>query len=129
MSRVLVAFATGTGCTAGVADRIGETLAAKGIQVDVKPFDSRLQPGVYASRLLTAPRSPSRCAYTDKLIAKTGVKPLDIGVFAGWCEPRRFNFLERKILEATKAPEGDFRDWDAIDAWAVGVASKLPATA
>lgn len=64
-------------------------------------------------------------AYTDPLVAATGVTPVEIGVFAGWNEPRRFSFLERTILKLMKAPEGDFRDWAAIEAWAGEVAPRL----
>ena len=35
MSKVLVAYATKTGCTAGVADKVGETLSGMGHEVDV----------------------------------------------------------------------------------------------
>jgi menaquinone-dependent protoporphyrinogen oxidase len=36
--RVLVAYATKTGCTTGVAEAIGEELAARGYEADVKPI-------------------------------------------------------------------------------------------
>jgi menaquinone-dependent protoporphyrinogen oxidase len=29
------------------------------------------------------------------------------------------------IMKAVKAPEGDFRDWDAIRAWAATIADDL----
>jgi menaquinone-dependent protoporphyrinogen oxidase len=64
-------------------------------------------------------------AYTDPLIAETGVKPLDVGVFAGSNEPKKFSFIERTIMKMMKAPEGDFRDWDAIEAWAGAAADKM----
>ena len=57
-------------------------------------------------------------AYTDTLIAETGVTPVDIGLFAGMNEPKRFSFLERTVMKLMKSPEGDFRDWDKIEAWA-----------
>lgn len=38
--RILVAYATRTGSTTGVAAAIGETLAARGYLVDVKPFSN-----------------------------------------------------------------------------------------
>jgi menaquinone-dependent protoporphyrinogen IX oxidase len=80
MSRVLIVYGTGTGCTAGVAQRIGETIASRGVGVDV---------------------------------------------FAGWNEPKRFSLVERTIMKVMKAPEGDFRDWEAIDSWAEQVAPRL----
>ena len=38
MDRLLVTYATCTGSTAGVADAIGQTLAAGGVAVDVRPM-------------------------------------------------------------------------------------------
>jgi menaquinone-dependent protoporphyrinogen oxidase len=64
-------------------------------------------------------------AYTDPLIEETGVKPLDVGLFAGMNEPKRFSLPERLIIKAMKAPEGDFRDLDAVARWARGVAGDL----
>ncbi len=55
-------------------------------------------------------------AYTDPIIAATGIGPVDVGLFAGWNEPEKFGFAERTIMSLMKAPEGDFRDWAAIDA-------------
>jgi menaquinone-dependent protoporphyrinogen oxidase len=37
MSKVLVVYGTGSGCTSGVAEQIGKTLADAGATVDVKP--------------------------------------------------------------------------------------------
>ena len=66
-------------------------------------------------------------AYTDPLIAETGVQPVDVGLFAGWFVPERFGFAERTIMKAMKAPEGDHRDMDAVDEWARAIAPKLSA--
>jgi menaquinone-dependent protoporphyrinogen oxidase len=165
MSRVLVVYRTGTGCTAGVAERIGKTLAGQGMQVDVKPFDSKPEPADYdavvagsgvragswhgaakkwvvrnASALKTRPlalftvgialahgaeKADEMRGYTDPLLAKSGLEPVDVGVFAGWYEPEKFNVVERKIMNIAKAPEGDFRDWGAIERWASALAPKL----
>jgi len=64
-------------------------------------------------------------AFTDPLIAETGVRPVDVGVFAGTNDPKKFSFVERTIMKLMKAPEGDFRDWDAIEAWAGSAADEL----
>jgi hypothetical protein len=34
-----------------------------------------------------------------------------------------------RVLKAMKAPEGDFRNWNAIGSWADWLARELPATA
>ena len=165
MSTVLIAYASGTGCTAEVAERIGETLARCGATIDVRPFEeapdlarydailagSGVRAGSWHPRakkwmaanaealkrkpmamftvgiaLVHGPeKADEQRGYTDKLLADTGIEPLDIGVFAGWFEPEKFSFLERKVMKMAKAPEGDHRDWNAIEGWAQRMAEGL----
>jgi menaquinone-dependent protoporphyrinogen oxidase len=162
---MLVCYASGTGCTKGVAERIAETLASTGARVDVAPMKSNPDLSAYdaivagsgvragawhpvAKKWLTrnAPalkakplalftvgiamaHGPEKVSetlgVTDPLLAKTGLAPKDIGAFAGWFDRTKFSFLEPKIMEMAKAPEGDFRDWSAIESWAARVAPKL----
>lgn len=162
MSKVLVVYGTGTGCTAGIAERIGEVVADRGTAVEVVPvkdapsadgYDavfvgSGVRAGnwhapvrewvtgnadvlrngkvAFFTACLTLANEPEKLAavraYTDPLVAETGVTPASVGLFAGWNEPKHFSFIERTILKMMKAPEGDFRDWDAIDAWAADTA-------
>ncbi|MCX8025806.1 MAG: flavodoxin domain-containing protein [Thermanaerothrix sp.] len=51
------------------------------------------------------------------------IHPRDVAFFHGALWPEKLNFAERLILKALKAPLGDFRDWDAIVAWAQGIAA------
>jgi menaquinone-dependent protoporphyrinogen oxidase len=76
-------------------------------------------------RITEAGRTEEVRAYTDPLIQDTGVRPVGLGLFAGWNVLERFPFLERLILKAMKAPEGDFRDWNAIDAWTAEIRHRL----
>jgi menaquinone-dependent protoporphyrinogen oxidase len=46
-------------------------------------------------------------------------------VFAGKLDKGALNFAERAIVAAFKVSEGDYRDWDAIRKWAVGIADEL----
>jgi menaquinone-dependent protoporphyrinogen oxidase len=46
------------------------------------------------------------------------LKPRDHRVFYGALEKDKLGFAERMMVKAVKAPEGDFRDWEAIGAWA-----------
>jgi menaquinone-dependent protoporphyrinogen oxidase len=46
-------------------------------------------------------------------------------VFFGALDPSVLGFAERMIAKAVKAPTGDFRDWDAIRAWAEWIAEEL----
>ncbi len=50
--RILVAYATRTGSTVGVAAAIGETLAARGYHVDVKPIQENPSPEGYQAVVL-----------------------------------------------------------------------------
>lgn len=165
MSKVLVVYGTGTGCTTGVAERIGEALGKQSIDTEITSAENAPAPtdfdavivgsGVRAGQWhqpvrswvetnagslkskplafytvgLTMTSNPEKAdevrAYTDPLIEQTGVKPVDVGLFAGCNDPKKFSFVERSMLTLMKAPVGDFRDWDAIDAWTDRVAKDL----
>ena len=168
MARVLVVFGTGTGCTEGVAGRIGNALRAQGLKVDVVPakgapepadYDAvivgsgvragnwhapvkewiaanaatlRDKPVAFYTACLTLASDPAKTdevrAYTKVLEEETGVVPKHVGLFAGWNEPTKFSFIERTIMKLMKAPQGDFRDWPAIDEWAASAVDALGLT-
>ena len=164
--KTLVVYGTKSGCTEGIAQRIGERFAAAGSSVEVFPAEQAPDPSAYdavvvgsgvragswhsaakswvetnAASLKDRPVAFYTCgltitdegkadevrAYTDPLIEATGVRPVDVGLFAGWNEPKAFGFAERTIMKLMKAPQGDFRDWDEIDAWADEIAPALSA--
>lgn len=49
----------------------------------------------------------------------------DIALFHGASDPDKLNFIERWMLKNVGAPVGDYRDWDAITAWATAIAETL----
>ena len=51
--------------------------------------------------------------------------PRDHRLFYGALTKDALGFGERMIVKAVKAPEGDFRDWDEIRAWAATIADGL----
>jgi menaquinone-dependent protoporphyrinogen oxidase len=53
------------------------------------------------------------------------IRPRDLAVFGGALDTAKLSFFEKLILKMVKAPVGDFRDWDAIAAWAQGIAAGL----
>lgn len=166
---VLVAYATASGYTTGVADAIGQAMRETGLSVDVlrakqvKDVDAydavvvgsgiragrvfseavnflqrhqavlRDKPVAYFVVCLTMKddTEENRCtvsAYLDAVKEKApDVQPIDVGLFAGGVDFQKLKFPFRLILKAMKSPEGDFRDWDAIRAWATGVVPKLTA--
>lgn len=165
MSKVLVVYATKSGCTTGIAEHIGATLVDHGATVDVVPANQAGDPTDYDAVVvgsgirmsqwhepartwvannaealkgmpvafytvnLTQVTEPDRAeeirAWTDPLIEQTGVRPVDVATFTGWNEPKEFSFLERTIMKAMKAPQGDFRDLAAVEAWVRDTAAPL----
>lgn len=59
------------------------------------------------------------------------IRPRDLTVFYGALDPHErdgASWLLRRVPAGRKLlPEGDFRDWDAIGAWAETIARELPA--
>ena len=53
------------------------------------------------------------------------IDPEDIAFFGGRLELDKLNLAEKILVKGIKAPIGDFRDWEAIDDWAAGIASSL----
>ncbi len=53
------------------------------------------------------------------------VKPLDIGLFAGAVDYAKLSLAYGLILKVKGAPEGDFRNWEAIRTWAAGLRPAL----
>jgi menaquinone-dependent protoporphyrinogen oxidase len=49
--------------------------------------------------------------------------------FVGKLDKAELGLGERLVAKMVKAPEGDFRDWEAIRAWAREIASALPSPA
>jgi menaquinone-dependent protoporphyrinogen oxidase len=165
MSKVLVVYATKSGCTAGIAEQVGKTLTEKGVEATVIAAEDAGDPSGYdavvlgsgvragtwheaartwasdnAEQLKAMPTALFTCglvitggaeksdevrAYTDSVIAQTGITPVDVGLFAGWNEPKQFSFLERSIMKLMKAPQGDFRDLSAIGDWTESTAERL----
>jgi menaquinone-dependent protoporphyrinogen oxidase len=165
MKKALVVYGTKSGCSAGVAERIGKTLAAKGVEVEVVPAEKAGKAAEYDAvivgsgirmgqwhepvrtwvaqnadalkanpptfytiglTLVSEPEATDKVrAFTDALVAETGVQPVEVGLFTGWNTGEGFSFMERAILGAMKAPKGDFRDWAAIEAWTDEVAPQL----
>jgi menaquinone-dependent protoporphyrinogen oxidase len=76
-----------------------------------------------------APESPDPGAVEMAMGAlKNSLEPLtpvSSALFTGKLDPAMVNFVMRKFLAIAKIPAGDFRDWDAIAAWARELPEKL----
>jgi len=53
------------------------------------------------------------------------VKPVDVGLFAGAVDYKKLSLAYSLILKVKGAPEGDFRNWEAIRTWAAAVSPVL----
>ena len=58
-------------------------------------------------------------AYLDPVRERVPqVRPRDVGLFAGRLQGNNLSALYRLIVKTMDLPEGDYRDWTAIRAWA-----------
>ena len=53
------------------------------------------------------------------------IQPRDIAFFHGVLDTEKLSMPEKLIAKGIKAPTGDFRDWEAITAWATAIAEEL----
>ena len=73
-------------------------------------------------RSAQAGRGPGR---REPLAALVGAR--DHRTFPGHVDRRRLGFGERALMAVVRAPEGDYRPWDEIEAWAREIAANLTA--
>jgi menaquinone-dependent protoporphyrinogen oxidase len=106
---------------------IGAPVYMAKIEKDVGAFAARF--GGVLSRLPVAafavgiapvdPRVGTVEGVLDKLKAALGpVQPVAVTMFAGRLDLARMSFAERTMTGLMKVLTGDFRDWEAIRAWA-----------
>ncbi|MBN2379940.1 flavodoxin domain-containing protein [candidate division WOR-3 bacterium] len=155
--KVLIGYATVYGSTKEVAEKVGEVLESKGMEVDVVSVTDASDVSTYDAAVIGAPvmkfsfLRPARkfvknnkdalskipVAYFSlgfammedtqdrretmmrklKVVTRR-VEPVDVGLFGG-------RYIKPEKGFALPFPEGDWRDWDKITAWAEGLAGKL----
>lgn len=173
--KVLVAYASKYGATQGIAERIGDVLRRRGLEVDVvrcKDVDDasgydayvvgsaaymfrwrkdarkfvRRNADVLAARPVWL--FSSGPVGTDRVDAKghdvlegavpkefaefeQAIGPRGTQVFFGAFQLEKLRGVDRmaKWAPADAMPVGDFRDWDAIEAWAGAIADDMAAQA
>lgn len=70
------------------------------------------------------PKPEGEPANIDEMVA--AVRARGHRVFAGRLDRRQLGLGEKLIVGAVKAQDGDFRDWEAIRAWALEIVAALP---
>lgn len=55
------------------------------------------------------------------------LQPVSIGLFAGVMDYSKLSSIVRLQMKTKNLPEGDFRDWEAIEAWATSLPEALEA--
>jgi menaquinone-dependent protoporphyrinogen oxidase len=68
--------------------------------------------------------APDEAVDVAEIVERTGAT--EHRLFPGRLERKLLGFTERAVVTAFRAPDGDFRDWDEIAAWARSVAADLP---
>ncbi len=76
--------------------------------------------GPLGTEVSDAEQQPKEMAEFREIIA-----PRDQRIFFGALDPSRLSFAERMMVKAVRAPAGDFRDWEAVEAWAASIARNL----
>ena len=141
---ILVTASSKHGATDEVADAIAKRLEAAGFTVDrVAPADvttvesyDAVVVGSAVYILQWMPEAHDFMNGVPKHSEQDGnrVGPLlthvncrELRTFPGRYKPELLSLRERSVARLAGVVEGDFRDWDAIDAWADDIAAQLGA--
>lgn len=155
----LILSASKHGSTTDIAARIAETLSTQGVQVTVGALDDAnlvsadcvvIGLPVYTQKLLASgvdflTEHQDELDSREVFIFVSGGSPhLDaklraqlqqytahqVQYFRGAVDSSKLNLAEKAVLKVVKSPlDADWRDWDAIDQWAVSIAASEPGEA
>jgi menaquinone-dependent protoporphyrinogen oxidase len=78
---------------------------------------------LFSSGPIGVPPKASETPDLSEIIAATGA--LEHRVFAGKLDRAELGLLERTMVRAVHAPEGDYRDWAEVSHWAAEIADAL----
>lgn len=84
---------------------------------------------LFSSGPIGAPPHPTQehAVNVDEVMAMTSARAHQL--FSGRLDRHSLGFGERALAIGVRAPEGDFRDWDAITAWGRSIGRQLVADA
>lgn len=111
----------------GSAVYVGHWLAAARELVDRSSADFASRPvWIFSSGPVGDPPKPEEDP-VDVADILDATKAREHRIFAGRIDKKRLSFGEKAMVMALRVPEGDFRDWTAIKAWAGEIADALSA--
>ena len=61
----------------------------------------------------------------DAALMATATGAVEHRIFAGRLDRENLSFGEKMIMSALRAPEGDFRPWAEVEAWAASIAASF----
>jgi menaquinone-dependent protoporphyrinogen oxidase len=77
----------------------------------------------------TAENRSTAMAYLDPVRKEAPkIQPVAVGLFPGAINFSKLSFVDKTIMKAKGATEGDYRDWPAVKTWASAVGPMLPLT-
>jgi menaquinone-dependent protoporphyrinogen oxidase len=80
---------------------------------------------LFSSGPIGDPPTPAKPADVSALVASTGA--IEHRLFRGKLDKSQLGLLERAMVRAVHATEGDFRDWREVSHWAGEIADNLAA--
>jgi menaquinone-dependent protoporphyrinogen oxidase len=95
-----------------ILDRLGEEPAGRPVWL-------------YTVGPLGDPPKPEDAKPEEEVVRFAADRARGHRLFSGKLDRSQLNHRERLAVRAVKAPDGDFRDWAAIDAWADEIADAL----
>lgn len=119
-------FADYDAAVLGSAVYMGKWLEPARALVDLRaPALAGIPTWLFSSGPIGDPPKPAegKAVEIDELLEKTGAR--GHVVFSGKLDKSAMRFGDRAVVTAFRSPEGDFRDWGAIAAWAQGIAEEL----
>ena len=144
--KILIAYTTRRGSTREVAEKIGEILKSKGMEVNVSNVAEVSDISSYNAAVIGAPVMRFRFLPPAKKFVKSNKEALSkipvayfsLGITMKEDTPKRRERMMKKLKVVTRQVEPvdvglfggkyedeDYRDWDKITAWAEGLAEKI----